>query len=89
VLVAVHAAGCSGLVHETWSKPGATAAKLNRDVADCRREARVNPTHGQEQDAYGFSVPRNDRVFAAPARARGGTSPGRAEPRGPRPGRRA
>ena len=64
-------AGCGGLVQETWSKPGTTAATLNRDVADCEREARVDPTHGQERGAYGFSVPKNDRVFAACMRARG------------------
>jgi len=71
LLAAVLSAGCGALAQETWSKPGATGQVLTRDVADCEREARVDPTHGQEQGAYGFSVPRNDRVFAACMRARG------------------
>ena len=71
VLAGVLAAGCGSLVQETWSKPDATGQALNRDVADCDREARFDMTHGQEQGAYGFSVPRNDRVFAACMRARG------------------
>ena len=58
-------------MRETWSKPGSTGQTLTRDAADCEREARVDPTHGQEQGAYGFSVPRNDRVFAACMRTRG------------------
>jgi hypothetical protein len=71
LLAGVLSTGCGAVVHETWSKPGATGQALTRDVADCEREARVDPTHGQEQGAYGFSVPKNDRVFAACMRARG------------------
>jgi len=71
LLAGVLIAGCGAVVQETWSRPGATGQVLTRDVADCEREARVDPTHGQEQGAYGFSVPRNDRVFAACMRARG------------------
>jgi hypothetical protein len=71
LLAGVLTAGCGTLVQETWSKPGATGQALNRDVADCEREARFDMTHGQEQGAYGFSVPKNDRVFAACMRARG------------------
>lgn len=71
LLAGVLSAGCGALAQETWSKPGATGQALTRDVADCEREARVDPTHGQEQGAYGFSVPRNDRLFAACMRARG------------------
>jgi len=71
LLAGVLIAGCGAVVQETWSRHGATDQVLTRDVADCEREARVDPTHGQEQGAYGFSVPRNDRVFAACMRARG------------------
>jgi hypothetical protein len=71
LLAGVLSAGCGALVQETWSKPGATGQALTRDVADCERQARVDPTHGQEQGAFGFSVPKNDRVFAACMRARG------------------
>ena len=56
LLACVLSAGCGALVQETWSKPGATGQALTRDVADCERQARVDPTHGQEQGAYGFSV---------------------------------
>ena len=71
LLAGLLSAGCGALGQETWSKPGATGQALTRDVADCERQARFDPTHGQEQGAYGFSVPRNDRVFAACMRARG------------------
>lgn len=71
LLACLLAAGCGGVVRERWSKPGATGQTLNRDVADCEGEARFDPTHGQEQGAYGFSVPKNDHVFAACMRARG------------------
>ena len=71
LLVCALAAGCGTLVRETWSKPGTTGQTLTRDTADCDREARVDPTHGQEQGAYGFSVRKDDRVFAACMRARG------------------
>ena len=64
-------AGCASVGQETWSKPGTTGQALARDAADCEREARFDLTHGQEQGSYGFSVPRNDRVFAACMRARG------------------
>ncbi|HEU5197323.1 MAG TPA: hypothetical protein VFW70_21480 [Methylomirabilota bacterium] len=87
LLACVLAAGCSGLVRETWSRPGATHLDLTRDVGDCDRVARYDPTHGQEQGAYGFSVPKNDRAFAACMRARGWepvSEPVRASPPAPR-----
>jgi hypothetical protein len=73
VLAAVVAAGgCAGMVQETWSKAGATRLEVSRDALDCDREATVDPTHGQEQGAYGAGGPRkNERVFAACMRARG------------------
>ena len=87
LLACALAAGCGGLVRETWSKPGVTSQTLNRDVGDCDREARYDPTHGQERGAYGFSVPKNDRVFTACMRARGYepvSEPVRASPPAPR-----
>ena len=63
--------GCGAVVRETWAKPGADRQEVSRDAADCERQARYDLTHGQEQGAYGFSVPRNDRVFEACMRARG------------------
>ena len=72
VLVAcVLAAGCGALVQETWEKPGATHQNVTRDVSDCDRVASVDPTHGQEQGAFGFSVRRNERAFTACMRSRG------------------
>jgi hypothetical protein len=71
LLACVLAAGCGTVVRESWAKPGVTGQALNRDVADCEREALADPTHGQEQGAYGFSVRKNDRVFSACMRARG------------------
>ena len=71
LLAGVLAGGCGGVVAETWVKPGTTSQMLNRDVADCERQASVDPTHGQEQGAYGLSVRKDDRVFTACMRARG------------------
>ena len=64
-------AGCGGVVQERWEKAGVTRQDLTRDHVECEREARYDMTHGQEQGAYGFSVPKNDRVFVACMRARG------------------
>lgn len=71
LLAGALAGGCGGVVGETWVKPGTTTQMLNRDVAACEREASVDPTHGQEQGAYGFSVRKDDRAFTACMRARG------------------
>ena len=87
LLACALAAGCAGMTRETWSKPGASGQALTRDVGDCEREARDDLTHGQEQGAYGFSVPKNDGVFAACMRARGWepvSEPVRASPLAPR-----
>jgi uncharacterized protein YceK len=70
-LAAVLIAGCGSLVRETWEKPGVTQQNVNRDVSDCDRVASVDPTHGQEQGAFGFSVRRNERAFTACMRSRG------------------
>jgi hypothetical protein len=68
----VLAAGCSSGMRETWSKPGATRQDIARDASDCERVATVDPTHGQEQGAYGAGGPRrNASVFESCMRAHG------------------
>ena len=63
--------GCGTALQPAWSKPGVDRQDASRDAADCERQARYDPTHGQEQGFFGFSVPRNERVFDACMRARG------------------
>lgn len=63
--------GCGAAVQPTWSKAGVDRPDAARDAADCERQARHDPTHGQEQGFFGFSVPHDDRVFETCMRARG------------------
>ena len=72
LIAGVTLAGCGGAVRETWSKAGTTPLQVTRDVSDCERAATIDPTHGQEQGAYGAGGPRkNQRLFDACMRARG------------------
>jgi len=67
----VLAGGCAQAAHETWSKPGATRQAVSRDYRECEQAASVDPTHGQEQGAYGFSVAMDRRVLSSCMRSRG------------------
>jgi hypothetical protein len=72
LVIVLMVGGCAQAVRETWSKTGATRQEVSRDALDCEREATVDPTHGQEQGAYGAGGPRkSESAFAACMRARG------------------
>ena len=72
VLACVLAAGCASVTPEAYSKPGATRQEIARDASDCERVATTDPTHGQEQGAYGAGGPRRSAgVFDACMRSRG------------------
>ena len=71
LVAGVLAGGCAQAAQETWSKPGATRQTVSRDYHECEQAASTDPTHGQEQGAYGFSVVMDRRVLASCMRSRG------------------